>query len=138
MTAHTLFSLSQVAPLPFWLLLLALPHRRGTQLASAAFLVAFAAAYGVTLFLAPQGGGTFEAFRTFLGSEWGAVTLWLHALSLDFLAGCWIAWDARRLGVSRWLAAPMLVLTLFFGPIGVLGWLVLRLAMRRVVAVYET
>jgi len=51
---------------------------------------------------------------------------WVHYLAFDLLIGLWEREQARRLGMSRWLLAPCLFLTLMFGPLGWLTFLALR------------
>ncbi len=56
---------------------------------------------------------------------------WVHYLAFDLFTGSWEARDAVRLGISRWLVAPCLVLTFLFGPVGLALYLLLRLVLRR-------
>lgn len=56
---------------------------------------------------------------------------WVHYLAFDLFTGAWEARDAVRLGLSRWLVAPCLALTFLFGPVGLMLYLLLRLALRR-------
>jgi GNAT superfamily N-acetyltransferase len=90
------------------------------------FVLMCCLAYAWALVQAPSAGSTFADVLRFFSSEWGAVTVWLHVVVVDFFAGVFVARDARRLGVSAWLVAPLLVVTLFFAPLGVAAWLLLR------------
>ena len=57
----------------------------------------------------------------------GVVVLgWTHYLAFDLFIGQWIAKDADHKGFSRVAQAPILLLTLFAGPIGLLLWLIVR------------
>jgi hypothetical protein len=51
---------------------------------------------------------------------------WTHYLALDLFTGLWIARDGDHKAISRLVQAPVLVLTLLAGPVGLLAWLVLR------------
>ena len=51
---------------------------------------------------------------------------WTHYLALDLFIGQWIAKDADNKGLSRIAQMPILALTLFAGPIGLLAWLGIR------------
>jgi hypothetical protein len=51
---------------------------------------------------------------------------WTHYLAFDLFIGQWIAKDADHKGFSRIAQAPVLLLTLFAGPIGLLIWLIIR------------
>ena len=57
----------------------------------------------------------------------GAVVLgWTHYLAFDVFTGLWIARDADAKGFSRLFQAPFLIVTFLAGPIGLLGWLIVR------------
>lgn len=127
MSPSTVFAIVQVAPLPFWLALLFPSWRVARWVAFVPFFVlACCVTYAWALVQAPPGGSTFADVLRFFSSEWGAVTVWLHVVVVDFLAGVFIARDGRRLGVSAWAMAPLLLVTLFFAPLGVLSWLLVR------------
>jgi hypothetical protein len=51
---------------------------------------------------------------------------WIHWLALDLFVGSWEVRDSRRNGVPHLLVVPCLVLTLFFGPLGLAAYLFLR------------
>jgi uncharacterized membrane protein YhdT len=50
---------------------------------------------------------------------------WLHYLAFALLIGTWEAHDGVERGVPRWLLVPCLFLTLMFGP---MGWVVYMIA----------
>lgn len=127
MAPSTLFAIAQIAPLPFWLSLLFPSWRIARWLAFVpVFALSGCLSYAFALLQAPTGGSTFSDVLRFFSSEWGGVVVWLHLVVADYLAGVWIARDARRLGVSAWVVAPILGLTLFFAPLGIAAWLLLR------------
>lgn len=64
--------------------------------------------------------------RALFMSDGGIVLGWTHYLAFDLFIGQWIAKDADHKGFQRLVQAPLLVTTLFAGPIGLLIWLVLR------------
>lgn len=51
---------------------------------------------------------------------------WVHYLAFDLLVGLWEREEAQRIGLSRLLLAPCLLLTFMFGPAGWLAFLALR------------
>lgn len=51
---------------------------------------------------------------------------WVHYLAFDLLVGTWEREEAARLGLSRWLLVPTLLLTFMFGPAGWLSFLAAR------------
>jgi len=51
---------------------------------------------------------------------------WVHYLAFDLLVGIWEREEAHRIGLSRWILAPCLLLTFWFGPIGWLAFMAAR------------
>jgi hypothetical protein len=75
------------------------------------------------------GAGDFrsiEGVRALFASDAGIVIGWTHYLAFDLFVGLWIAKDADHKGFVRLVQLPFLVATLLAGPIGLLGWLVVR------------
>jgi hypothetical protein len=64
--------------------------------------------------------------RALFMSDGGIVLGWTHYLAFDLFIGQWIAKDADHKGFPRFVQAPVLVITLLAGPIGLLTWLILR------------
>lgn len=54
---------------------------------------------------------------------------WLHFLALDLFAGAWMVRDGLGLGMPVWLIFLCLPFTLMLGPVGVLIYIVLRIAL---------
>ena len=75
-----------------------------------------------------------EGIRALFATDGGIVLGWTHYLAFDLFIGQWIAKDADHKGFSRWLQAPVLLLTLLVGPIGLLIWLFIRERRARAVA----
>jgi hypothetical protein len=74
-------------------------------------------------------GGDFlsiKGIRSLFASDAGIVIGWTHYLAFDLFIGQWIAKDADNKGFSRIAQAPILILTLLAGPIGLLAWLLVR------------
>ena len=127
-----LFSLTNAIALVAWALLILGP--RGPK--SAAIIlyfgvgllcVAYTAMFGAqiqTVFRVDFAG--IEGIKALFQSDGGVVLGWTHYLAFDLFIGQWIAKDADHKGFSRWIQAPILLLTLFAGPIGLLIWLFIR------------
>jgi hypothetical protein len=121
-----LFSLINGLALAGWGVLLLAP-RRWTVLGwlprivvpglIAALYVALMGAY-----VADAGGGfgSIAEVRTLFMSDPVLVAGWGHYLAFDLLIGTLLADRLDRAGVTRWLQAPVLLLTFMFGPA---GWL---------------
>jgi hypothetical protein len=131
---NILFSLSNLLVMPFWLLMIALPHWRWTHrimrspLVSAAPALLYAAlvlprAAELLLALAsPTAGGV----AALLGTPAGATIAWAHFLAFDLFVGRWAYLDSRERAISAWLMAPVLFLVLMLGPLGFLIYLAVR------------
>ena len=78
------------------------------------------------------GPGTKAGFTSIAGirsiflSDGGVVTGWTHYLALDLFTGLWIAKDADAKRFSRFVQAPILLMTFLAGPLGLLIWLAVR------------
>lgn len=58
----------------------------------------------------------------------GALTGWTHYLAFDLFVGAWIGRDSQRRGVPHLLAVPSIVMSWLFGPVGLVLYLLTRLA----------
>src|SRR5215470_2787038 len=131
---ETLFKLSGLMVLPFWGLMIFLPGRRVTQrLMSSPMVCATPAAFYAALVI-PRFAEVWRAVSSpelsgvaaILGSPAGAMIGWLHFLAFDLFVGRWIYLDSRERGVTAWVTAPALFLTLMLGPCGFLLYLIAR------------
>jgi hypothetical protein len=131
-----LFSLAGMVVLPCWVLLAAAPQWRWSQrLATFVAPLLMACLYGWLLVAhaAPKGGGfqTLAQVGMLFRSPYALLAGWVHYLALDLFTGAWEAREAARLGVSRWLVLPCLVLTFLLGPLGLALFLLVKVALRR-------
>ncbi len=69
---------------------------------------------------------TIEDIRAIFASDGGITIGWAHYLAFDLFIGIWIARDADAKEFSRLIQAPILIATLFAGPVGLLVWLIIR------------
>ena len=51
---------------------------------------------------------------------------WIHYLTFDLMVGLYIVTDATRHGIGQLWLLPVLLLTLMFGPAGLLLYLLMR------------
>jgi len=131
---ETLFSISNLLVLPFWLLMILLPRWRVTErvmaslwpLAPAALLYAALVLPNLPALLPALSNPDLATMAALLGSPAGATVAWVHFLAFDLFVGRWIYWDGRRLKLSAWLVSPILFFVLMVGPLG----LVLHLGTR--------
>lgn len=105
----------------------------GTRLIIPALL---AIAYGLLIwtgFGEAEGGGfgSIAAIRALFASDSALVAGWLHYLAFDLFVGSWIVADGLKRGVPALLILPCLPLTFLLGPLGLLLFILLRLAFTR-------
>jgi len=120
--------------LPLWVLMILFPHWRWTRrvLQSPWVLVPPAAMYASLVL--PRTRAILPAvtqpqlseIAALLGTEDGAAIGWVHFLTFDLFVGRWAYLDSRERNMSAWLMAPVLVLILLLGPLGLLVYLGVR------------
>jgi hypothetical protein len=136
MNHDAVYSLLNLVPLPFWLLLAVAPRWRWTQALVHSALVplllgSFYVAYlSFALFGGggPQGGGfgSLEGLRLLFQYKPALMAGWAHYLVFDLFIGAWIVRDAQRRRMSHGYIVPILFFTLMAGPFGLLLYLLLR------------
>ena len=136
---ETIFQLSNLLVVPFWLLIILLPQWRQTQrIAASPFIVAPAALLYAALVLPALGSllpllanPQLDSIAALLGTPAGATIAWAHFLAFDLFAGRWAYLDSRQRGLSAWLVSPVLFLIFMVGPLGLLAYLLARALLRR-------
>jgi hypothetical protein len=130
----TVFALANLFVLPFWLLMILLPHWRWTRriMSSMWPVVVFALQYTVLALPALPGvlgsllNPTLPGVMALLGSQAGATIGWIHYLAFDLFVGRWAYLDSRERGLTAWLVSPALFFILMLGPFGFLLYLLVR------------
>jgi hypothetical protein len=129
-----LFSLTFAVAAPFWALMILVPRWSwtarivGSPLIVAPVLLIYAVlvipAIGDVLpaVTSPTLGG----LRDLLGSADGAAAAWAHMIAFDLFVGRWAWLDSRERGVPALVMAPVLLLTILLGPLGLATYLALR------------
>jgi len=132
------FAIVNYSVLPAWLGLVLAPRSRFTTLLvhSGAMCAVLAVAYAWLLFgdsPGPQGAHfwSLEGVTRIFTTPRTITACWIHYLIFDLFVGAWEARDAQRLGVRHLFVVPSLVLTLLFGPVGLLSWLAIRAGLKR-------
>ena len=136
MNIETLFSISNLVIMPFWLLMIFVPFWSWTERIMRTYwpIVPPAVIYVILIFTGPGAGNvlgdlmnpTADVVAQLLGNPAGAATGWAHFLAFDLFVGRFIYLEARRTGMPWWLSSPTLFFTLMLGPVGFLMWFVAR------------
>lgn len=140
---ETIFSIANVWPLPFWLLLAIGPRTEMTgRIILFGGIAMLAAAYTILCLLLlsntiDPGGRALPAaaemtqltgVMAFFASKGGAVVGWIHYLAFDLFVGVWIARNADRHGFGRAIQIFPLLFSWAVGPVGLLLYLLMRLS----------
>ena len=133
------FSISGLFVLPFWGLLIFLPKWSVTRHLAHSPWIALGPALLYGILVLPNIGilspliakPTLQGFMALLGTPLGASVAWVHFLTFDLLIGRWIYQDSQERATSALLISLILTLTLMFGPLGYLAYLLVRTAMGR-------
>jgi hypothetical protein len=140
MTLAQAFWLAHVPAAMGWIALLAAPLF-GDRAVVIARLAAAALAVGYLILFAmvPEGLRALAADYSIDGiaslfTDRRALLLgWVHYLAFDLWVASWEVEEGRRLGLTHWLIAPCVFLTIMLGPLGLLLFLSIR-GRRRAVA----
>lgn len=139
-----LFLVLNYSVLPGWLLLAFAPRWRWTDRVVHSGLVPLllGTAYALLLFTDREGSPdasffTLDGVMAIFTSRQTVIACWLHYLVFDLFVGAWEVRDAVRRGIPHLYVVPCLAITLFFGPIGLVTYLLLRAATKRTLTLRE-
>jgi hypothetical protein len=139
MNMETVFQLSNLLVMPFWLLMILLPHWTWTKrimaslwtVVPASLLYAILVAPNFVALLGELANPSLGPIAALLGTPEGATIAWVHFLAFDLFVGRWAYLDSRQHGFTAWLVSPVLFLVLMFGPLGLALYLGLRALLPR-------
>lgn len=138
MDLDRVFTIVNYGVMPAWTLLVLAPRWRWTGRLVHSVLVPalWGIAYGLLIFTDPEGSPdasffTLDGVMAIFTSRQTVLAAWIHYLIFDLFVGAWETRDAARRGIPHLAVVPCLVLTLLFGPLGLLLYLLLRAAMTR-------
>ncbi len=129
-----LFSLTFLLAAPFWALMILLPGWSWTRRIIASPLIVLPVVLIYALLVIPAfgevlpavAGPTLGGVRELLGTANGAAAGWAHMIAFDLFVGRWVWLDARARGIPHLVLAPILVLTILLGPLGLAVHLAVR------------
>ncbi len=134
MSPELVFSFANGVALLSWLLLgFAILAKRDflrDRIAGYGVPLVLAALYSmlIVFFFAKAEGGfdTLANVQRLFTSPWAALAGWVHYLCFDLLIGSWIAKRVREDGLPKLSLILLLPLTFMFGPIGYLGFEIIK------------
>ena len=131
-----LFQFANLWIMPFWLLMIVLPHWNWTKRIIGSLWIVAPLLLAYALLVLPQAlavlpallNPTIPGIAGLLGTPTGATIGWIHFLAFDLFVGRWVYLDSRTRQITAWVASPLLFLILMFGPFGLLLYLLVRMA----------
>ncbi len=131
MDPELVFSIVNALPMPIWLTWVFAPKSKLARYFADALWpwLILAAIYFTLIAYALTSPGTSGDFSTLAGvmalfdSEWATLAGWTHYLCFDLFVARWIIRDAPEAGYKL---SPIFILTLMFGPVGLLVYGSLR------------
>jgi Domain of unknown function (DUF4281) len=132
MTPDLLFKIcNSIAPIG-WLLMIVAPKWRWTKtIVLTGILPLLLGLVYLTLIILffGEGEGDFNSLQGVMKlftSPWGVTAGWIHYLAFDMFIGSWELSNGQKHGMNHFLIIPCLLLTFFFGPIGLILFYLLR------------
>ena len=139
MTADFLFSLANPLALLGWIILGVgivwdKPYLRD-EIAGRVWPLGLSVLYtiliGAFFFKAEGGFDTLVNVQKLFTFPWAALAGWVHYLAFDLFMGAVISRDIMKFGISRLFLIILLPLTFMFGPIGYVGFVIVRTALAK-------
>jgi hypothetical protein len=145
-----IYQFANIGVIPLWLLIILAPSSKITQGLVNNLFIPFimALTYGYLAFEQIYPSGAFDDFikkdpldvlnnfKLYLGLDelmslmdntLFVLIFWIHFLALSLFLGIWIAKDAIKQGINKFIVIFPLILTYFSGPVGLFLYLFLRL-----------
>ncbi|HMP99391.1 MAG TPA: ABA4-like family protein [Cyclobacteriaceae bacterium] len=132
MTADQLFSICNTTALLAWILMIALPRWRGTQLVVLSGLMPLMLGLVYIPLIAMTFGSTTGDFsslagvKALFGNDYLLVAGWVHYLAFDMFVGSWILSNGQQHKIHHMLLIPCLFFTFMFGPAGLILYFIIR------------
>ncbi|MDX1700140.1 MAG: ABA4-like family protein [Melioribacteraceae bacterium] len=132
MDAESIFSFSSTLAMVGWAVLIVAPNWKYTRPIIQAGLIPLLLGI-IYLFLIIQyfgeaegGFGSLTDVKSLFENDYLLLAGWIHYLAFDLWIGHWEAGDAKKYNIHRLLLIPCQFLTFFFGPIGLLLYILVR------------
>ena len=129
-----LFGLTFAVAAPFWVLMIVLPRWSWSARIVSSPLIVLPVVLIYAALVLPNLATVFPAvasptlagIRDLLGTADGAAAGWAHMIAFDLFVGRWAWLDSRTRRIPALAMSPILLLTILFGPLGLLVYLLAR------------
>ena len=138
LTYENIYLTANWGVIPFWLLLIFLPHSQFTNFMTQSVIapLLLAVGYAYLSYMIFLEGSILEGFELYNGldglysmfsNEALLLIFWLHFLSISLFTGAWIVRDSKKYLIPKIIGIPCLILTYFAGPIGLVIYWFMRI-----------
>ena len=149
LTFENIYIFSNYGILPFWLLLIAAPRSKITQILVNSIILPLilSAAYVYvvyqTILLDEK---IFETFKLYLSiddlytifaTESFLLIFWIHFLALSLFLGSWVSRDAVKYNIPKKIVVFPLVLIYFTGPVGFILYWTIRIFYSKKIGLHD-
>lgn len=131
-----LFHFSAMAVVPFWLIMILFPNKDWAKKLIKSEWIIIAPVLCYTCLLIPNLSIELisifketspQALANIFSEPWAASLMWAYAGAFDLFVGRWIFFDSQERNIKHFYIVPILSVAVFFGPIGYLCYIILRL-----------
>ncbi|ANN20590.1 ABA4-like family protein [Amycolatopsis orientalis] len=134
MSVETLFTWTFPIATPFWLLMIFLPGWSWTRRIMSSPWVPLLPLVPYFALAIPHLGELWTAVRrpdldvlsAFTGSPYGAAAIWAHLVAFDLFIARWMYFESREHRIHPLVTGPILALTIFLSPFGLVAFLLVR------------
>ena len=149
LTFENIYILSNYGILPFWLLLIAAPRSKITQILVNSIILPLilSAAYVYVVYQAILlDEKIFETFKLYLSidnlytifaTESFLLIFWIHFLALSLFLGSWVSRDAVKYDIPKKIVVFPLVLIYFTGPVGFILYWTIRIFYSKKIGLHD-
>ena len=138
LTYENIYLIANWGVIPFWFLLMFIPHNQITNFLTQSVIpiLLLGTGYVYLSYNIYLEGNIFGGFELYLGldelysmfsNEVLLLVFWLHFLAISLFTGSWIVRDSRRYLIPKIITIPLLLLTYFTGPLGLIVYWFFRI-----------
>ena len=149
LTFENIYIFSNYGILPFWLMLIAAPRSKITQILVNSIILPLilAAAYVYVVYQTIlMDEKIFETFKLYLSiddlytifaTESFLLIFWIHFLALSLFLGSWVSRDAVKYNIPKKIVVFPLVLIYFTGPVGFILYWTIRIFYSKKIGLHD-
>ena len=138
-----------IGVIPFWLVLVFFPQSKICGLfATSIFPIAVLGSvyFYLLYYFFNFGYDFFENFNLYIGlydlselfeNESFLILFWIHFLTINLFCGAWIVKDSKKFYISKYLVFLPLLITYFFGPLGILIYWIIRIFFAKSINLFD-